>query len=157
MTLRGDSVLDTQGFRPGSAAVSAAAGAVVGLTNFVGLLYLTLALFDSTGSVLWRSIVAGLAVVQVVSGVLLFVGAARISVGAGRGMVVAGCVLEFPVCAAYGWFALDVLAGDPQDGQLFGLFFGVSCGVAVVTACCLFLALRPSVAEYVSLVRGLPA
>jgi hypothetical protein len=46
--------------------------------------------------------------------------------------------------------AVVEVAGDPQDGGLFPVFFGVPCGVVVMTAGSLLLALRPSATAYVS-------
>jgi hypothetical protein len=57
-------------------------------------------------------------------------------------LLFAGGGLEFLVCAAYGWYAVAAVAGDPQDGRLFAAFFGVPCGVAVMTLSSLLLALH---------------
>jgi hypothetical protein len=143
-------VLDPPGRRPDSATVSAALAAVVGGGTLLGLVVLAVPLFDPTGSDLFTVIAAVLSVVQLSAGVLLFAGAGRLSTGAGRGMLFAGGALEFPVCAAYGWYAVEAVAGDPQDGGLFVVFFGLPCGVAVVTASSLLLALRPSATAFVS-------
>jgi hypothetical protein len=150
MAVRGNTVLDTQGHRPDSVTVSAAMAAMVGSGTLLGLVYLAAPLFDPTGSDLITTIVIAIAVVQVITGVLLLGGAKRFSTGAGRGMLLVGGALEFLVCAVYGWYAVAEIAGDPQDGGLFLVFFGVPCGVAVMTAACLFLALRPSATAYVS-------
>ncbi len=139
MVVRGNAVL----VRPGSVTASAALAAVVGGGTLFGLVFLAIALFDPTGSDLFTAIAAGLAVVQVSAGVLLLAGAWRFSTGAGRGMLFAGGALELLVCAAYGWYAVVAVAGDPQDGSLFTVFFGVPCVVAVMTVSSLLLALRP--------------
>jgi hypothetical protein len=150
MAVRRNAVLDTQGDRPDSVAVAMTLAVVVGGGTLSGLVYLAVALFDPTGSDVVTAIAAVLAVVQVTTGVLLIAGAWRFSVGAGRGMLFAGGAMEFLVCAAYGWYAVDAVAGDPQDGGLFFVFFGVPCGVAAVTVATLLLALRPSASAYVS-------
>ena len=150
MVVRGSAVVDSPGRRPDSVTVSAALATAVGEGTLLGLVYLAVPLFDPTGSDLFTAIAAVLAVVQVSAGVLLFVAAGRFSTGAGRGMLFAAGALEFLVCAAYGWYAVEAVAGDPQDGGLFIVFFGLPCGVAVMTACSLLLALRPSATAYVS-------
>jgi hypothetical protein len=150
MAVGRDAVLDNQGHRPDSVTVSATLAAVVGGGTLLGLVYLAVALFDSTASDLVTAITTVLAVVQVTAGVLLIVGAVRFSAGTGRTVLFAGAACEFLVCAVYGWYAVDAVAGDPQDGQLLFLFLGLPCGVAATTAGSLFLALRPSATAYVS-------
>lgn len=145
-----DAVLDNQGHRPDPVTVSATLAAVVGGGTLLGLFYLAVALFDSTTSDLVTAITTVLAVVQVTAGVLLVVGAVRFSTGAGRTVLFAGAACEFLVCAVYGWYAVEAIAGDPQDGRLLFLFLGLPCAVAATTAGSLFLALRPSATAYVS-------
>jgi len=144
MVVRWSAVLDPQVRRPGSVTVAAVLAAVIGGGTLLGLVLLAAALFEPAGSDLFTAIAAVLAVVQVSAGVLLLVGAGRLLTGAGRGMLLAGGALEFLVCAAYGWYAVAAVAGDPQDGGLFIVLLGVPCGVAVMTASSLLLALRPS-------------
>lgn len=150
MTVHRNAVLDAQDRRPDSVSVAAILAAVVAGGTFLGLFYLSIVLFDPTGSEPFTVIVSVLAVVQVTTGVLLFVGAGRISRGAGRGMLFAGCALEFLLCATYGWYAVAEIAGDPQDDGVFPLYFGLPCGVAVVTAGITLLALLPSARTYAS-------
>jgi hypothetical protein len=150
MAVRGNTVLDTRGHRPESVTVSAVMAAIIGGGDLFGLVYLAIPMFDPTGSDLTTVIVTALAVVQAITCVLLFVGARRFSTGEGRGMLLVGGALEFLLCAVYGWYAVAEIAGDPQDGGVFFVFFGVPCGVAVMTAGCLFLALLPSATAYVS-------
>jgi hypothetical protein len=146
--VRRSAVPDRQGRRPGSVTVSAVLAAGVGGGTLLGLTYLAAPLFDPTGSDLFTAIVAVLAVVQLSAGVLLCVGAGQFSAGAGRETLFAGGGLEFLVCAAYGWYAVDAVAGDPQDGGLFIVFLGVPCGVAVMTAGSMLLASRLSATMY---------
>lgn len=150
MAVRGNAVADTQRHKPDSVTVSATLAAVVGGGTLLGLVYLAVPLFDPTASGQVTAIAWLLAVAQVSTGVLLLDGARRLFTGAGRGMLFAGIAMEFPVCAAYGWYAVAAVAGDPQDGGVFFIFFGVPCGVAVTTAASLSLALRPSATAYVS-------
>jgi hypothetical protein len=142
-------VLDTKRHKPGSVTVSATLAAVVGGGTLFGLAYLAAPLFDPTASGHFAAIVLVLAIVQVITGVLLLVGARRFSAGAGRRTLFAGGALEFLLCAVYGWFAVTAIAGDPQDGGVFFIFFGVPCGAAAVMASSLILALRPSATAYV--------
>lgn len=150
MAVRGNTVAGTRRRKPDSVTVSATLAAVVGGATLLGLVYLAVPLFDPTASGQFTTIVWSLAVAQVSTGVLLLAGARRLWTGAGRGMLFAGIVMEFLVCAAYGWYAVAAVAGDPQDGGMFFLFFGVPCGVAVMTAASLRLTLRPSARAYVS-------
>ena len=150
MAVHGNTVLGTQRRRPDSVTVSVTLAAVVGGGTVVGLAYLAVPLFDPTGSDRFTVIVSVLAVVQVLTAALLFLGAQRFSTGAGRGTLFAGGALEFVVCAVYGWYAVAAVADDPQDGGLFFVFFGVPCAVAAVTAASLLLALLPSATAYVS-------
>lgn len=150
MAVRGIAVADTQRHKPDSVTISATLAVVVGGGTLLGLVYLAVPLFDPVASGQFTAIVWLLAVAQVSTGVLLLVGARRLSTGVSRGMLFAGIAMEFLVCAAYGWYAVAAVAGDPQDGGVFFIFFGVPCGVAVTTAASLFLALRPSATAYVS-------
>jgi hypothetical protein len=150
MAVHGNAVAGTQRHTPDSVTVSATLAAVVGGGTLLGLVYLTAPMFDPTASGQFTAIVWSLAVAQVSTGVLLLVGARRLLTGAGRGLLFAGIAMEFLVCAAYGWYAVAAIAGDPQDGGVFFLFFGVPCGVAAMTTASLFLALRPSARAYVS-------
>lgn len=146
MAVYGNAVLH----RPGSVTVSATLAAVVGGGTLFGLVYLAAPLSDPAGADWFTAVVVVLAVVQVVTGVLLCAGAGRLSSGAGRAVLFAGGALEFLVCAAYGWYAVAAVAGDPQDGGVFSVFFGVPCGAVAMTAGSLLLALRPSATAYVS-------
>jgi hypothetical protein len=131
--------------------------AVVGGGTVLGLVHLAAPLFEPAGSDPFTAVVAVLAVVQLSAGVLLLVGAGRLSAGAGRRVLFAGGGLEFLVCAAYGWYAVDAVAGDPQDGGLFVVFLGVPCGVALMTASSLILATRlPATATCQSRLLGDP-
>lgn len=150
MAVRRSAVFNTQGRRPDSVTVSAALAAVVGGGTLFGLFYLAAPLLNPTVPDQFTVIVIVLAVVQIVTGVLLFVGAGRFSTGAGRGMLFTGSALEFLVCAVYGWYAVEAVAGDLQDGGLFFVYFGIPCTAAVMTAGSVFLALRPSATAYVS-------
>lgn len=143
-------VRDAQADRPDSVTVSVTLAAVVGSGTLFGLVYLVVPFVDPTGSDQFAAVVLVLALVQVITGVLLLVGARRFAVGEGRGTLLAGGALEFLVCAAYGWYAVTAVAGDPADGGVFFLFFALPCGAAAMTACSLFLALRPSATAYVS-------
>lgn len=146
-------VLDRQGHKPELVTLSVTLAALVGGGTLFGLVYLAAPVFDPTASDRFTAIVIGLAVVQVITGVLLLVGARRFSTGAGRRTLLAGGALEFLVCAVYGWYAVTAVAGDPQDGGVFFVFFGVPCGAAVMTASSLLLALRPSATAYL-IARG---
>jgi hypothetical protein len=150
MTVHGNAMADAQRHTPDSVTVSATLAAVVGGGTLLGLVYLTAPMFDPTASEQFTVIVWSLAVAQVSTGVLLLVGARRLQTGAGRGILFAGIAMEILVCAAYGWYAVTAVAGDPQDGGVFFLFLGIPCSVAAMTAASLILALRPPATAHVS-------
>lgn len=145
MAVRRDMVLDTRGHhRPRPVTVSATLAAVVGAGTLFGLLFLAVPLFGPTGSARFTTVVRVLAAVQLSAGVLLLTGARRFSAGAGRGPLFAGGALELLVCAAYGWYAVTAVAGNPQDSEVFPVFVATPSAAALMTASSLLLALRPS-------------
>lgn len=141
--------------RPAAVAWAATAGAVAGFGTLVGSVFVGVVVVSSAGAT-WLTVAAVVVgVVQVTAGVLLVVGSARLAMGVGRGVLLAGLALEFPVCVAHGLNAAILVAGDPDEQTtVVVVFLGVAAGFAAVSACGLYLALRPTATAYVSAPGG---
>ena len=130
--------------------VAATLGTVVGVGTLAGILYAVAAVFDSLGPVWFVTTAAVVGVVQLATGVLMIVGAARLAGGRGRGVFLAGIALEFLLCAVHALNALILVAGDPDDAGVVWVFLLVPSCVAVLVAGSLFLSLRPAATAFLS-------
>jgi len=135
---------DNQGSRPKSVMLAAWLGALAGSGTLFGAVYAVAAVFTSMGPPWFVAAAGVLAVVQVIAGVLLIVGAARLVAGRGRGLLVGGLVVELVVCATHWLHTMTVVTSDPDDAGVVPYFVAVAVGFTVVTVGCLLLVLRPS-------------
>jgi hypothetical protein len=138
-----EGLLDSKGSRPESVTWAAMLGAAAGGATLVGTFFPAVMAMSANG--VWFLVaMAALVAVQASAGVLLIVGAARMALGLGRRLFVAGLALEFVTCAAHALNAVTLIASDPDDGGIVGYLLAIAAGFAVVTAGSLVLMLRPS-------------
>jgi hypothetical protein len=145
-----DQLLDAPG-RPASVTWAAVLGAVAGGVVLPGTAIVGVVVFTAAGATWFAVTVAVLAVVQVTAVVLLFVGSARLAMGAGRGVLLGGLALTLLACAAHGLHAVTLVAGDPDESPtVVAIFLTIAVGIAALSAGSLFFALRATTSAYVS-------
>jgi hypothetical protein len=142
------------GLRPPSVTCAAVLGVLAGSMTLVVSLVVFGALSGPGGAAVWVVLLTWLvALTQVAGAVLLIIGGVRLAVGAGRTSLVAGAALQALVSAVYLVFAHTVVAHDTDEPRATVVAMtGVAIVLAAVPVVSAVLASLPTASEYLRLV-----
>lgn len=141
-------VLDVEERRPAAVTLAAALAVLSGGATLVGATVVIGVVFTE-GEVPWLPV--AVAVIQVTTAALLVAGGARLSTGAGRGVLFCGIAAQFVTCGIHALYAVTVVAANPDEAdQLVPVLLTISGSFAAVAVVTLCVALRPSVARFLS-------